>query len=660
MDGSTAALPHADRIANRGRPGLIEDYAVIGNCETLALVGRSGSIDWLGLPRFDSDACFAALLGDPSHGRWLITPEDGDVRVSRRYRPRTLVLETTFETAEGAVLVTDFMARRDGASDLVRLVRGLRGRVSMVLDLVVRFGNGAIVPWVTRQQDGRLQLTAGPDRLLLASDIALTGRDQRTAGHFVVEAGQEVGFALSWGLSHRPPPEALDIAHALAEVQDFWTGWAQTCASAGPWSEAVVRSLITLKALTHWETGGIVAAGTTSLPERIGGPRNWDYRLCWLRDSTFTLLALIEAGYLGEAQAWRQWLLRAIAGDPGDLQIMYGVAGERRLPEYEVPWLTGYEGSRPVRIGNAAAGQLQLDVYGQVLDTLYTARHAGLAADGASWALERTLVTSLESLWRQPDEGIWEVRGGKRHFTHSKAMAWVAFDRAIRSCQEFGLDGPVERWSRVRDEIHAEVCRRGFDADRNTFVQSYGASALDASLLLLPIVGFLPPDDPRIRGTVAAIERDLVRDGLVLRYDTGSSVDGLPPGEGAFLACSFWLADNYVLQGRRDEAKALFERLLGLANDVGLLAEEYDPADRRQLGNFPQAFSHLALVDTARRLTEAGPAHERTLGGAAAHQVRGAQRGDAGHPSPQDRPEVNRPDAAGDKRKARPRKTGPG
>jgi GH15 family glucan-1,4-alpha-glucosidase len=596
-------------------PSRIEDYAVIGNCETVALIGRDGSLDWLGLPRFDSAACFSALLGDPSHGRWLIAPEAKVARVSRRYRGDTLILETTFETKDGAASVIDFLTRRDGASDVVRLVRGLRGTMAMRTELAVRFEYGSIIPWVTRQEDGRLQFTAGPERLLLDTTVPLRGEDMRTIGSFEVRSGEEVSFTLSWTPSFRPAPPPIEASEALEEVESFWLDWTAPFKPTEEWSDPVLRSLLTLKCLAHWETGGIVAAGTTSLPEKLGGPRNWDYRFCWLRDATFTLYALMAAGFLGEAKAWHEWLLRAAAGSPNDLQIMYGLAGERRLTEYEVTWLPGYEGSAPVRIGNAASGQIQLDVYGEVLDAFHVARRAGLAADTDTWALERALVAHLETIWDQPDDGIWEVRGGRQHFTHSKVMAWVAFDRAVRSAEEFGLEAPVERWKAVRETIHAEVCRRGFDHAQNAFVQSYGGTALDASLLMIPMVGFLPPEDPRVRGTLAAIERHLMRDGLVLRYDTQETEDGLPPGEGVFLVCSFWLADNYVLQGRYDDARALFGRLLALRNDVGLLAEEYDPRLKRQLGNFPQALSHLALINTARNLLSAnGPAHQRSRG----------------------------------------------
>jgi len=591
----------------------IDDYAAIGNCETMALVGRDGSIDWLGFPRFDSAACFSALLGDSGNGRWLLAPAADPVDVRRCYRGDTMILETTFETDAGAVCVIDFMTRREAASDLVRIVKGLRGKVAMHTELVVRFEYGAVIPWVSLGDDGRREFTAGPDRLLLACDAALRGEDFRTVGNFDVAAGEEVGFMLTWSRSYRAVPEARSVHEALAQAESFWNKWSARFKPGPEWSKAVMRSLLTLKALSHRETGGIAAAGTTSLPEKIGGKRNWDYRYCWLRDATFTLYALLGAGFIEEAKAWRGWLLRAVGGSPKDLQIMYGVAGERRLEEYEVSWLKGYEASSPVRIGNAAADQVQLDVYGEVLDALYVARKAGLHGNAASWALECALVGHLESIWEQPDDGIWEVRGGRKHFTHSKVMAWVAFDRAIRSSEEFGLEGPVAHWRELRDAIHRQVCERGFDRAQNSFVQSYGSGSLDASLLLIAMVGFLPPSDSRIRGTLAAIEKGLVREGFVQRYHTSEGADGLPPGEGVFLACSFWLADNYVLQGRSAEARTLFERLLSLRNDVGLLAEEYDPSERRQLGNFPQAFSHLALINTAHNLISSdGAAHQRS------------------------------------------------
>jgi GH15 family glucan-1,4-alpha-glucosidase len=591
----------------------IEDYAAIGNCETMALVGRDGSIDWLGFPRFDSAACFAALLGGSQNGRWLLAPISAVLHVTRRYRRDTMILETTFETQTGAACVIDFMTRREDASDLVRIVKGLRGAVEMHTELIVRFEYGSVLPWVSRRKDGRREIVAGPDRLLLAADAPVRGQDFRTVGKFKVEAGDQLGFMLTWSPSYRPAPKIRSINEALATAESFWDGWSKRCKPRPEWSEAVMRSLLTLKSLSHRETGGIVAAGTTSLPEKIGGNRNWDYRYCWLRDATFTLYALLGAGFVEEAEAWRSWLLRAVAGSAKDLQIMYGVGGERRLDEYEVSRLSGYEASSPVRVGNAAAQQIQLDVYGELLDALYVARRAGLHGTEASWALECGMLGHLETIWDQPDDGIWEVRGGRRHFTHSKVMTWVAFDRMIRSVEEFGLHGPVARWREIRDAIHSQVCEKGFDSAQNSFVQSYGSTSLDASLLLIAMVGFLPPSDSRIRGTLAAIEKGLIQKGFVQRYHTSEGADGLPPGEGVFLACSFWLADNYVLQGRLEEARVLFEKLLALRNDVGLLAEEYDPTERRQLGNFPQAFSHLALINTAHNLIGTnGAAHQRS------------------------------------------------
>ncbi|MEK0084827.1 glycoside hydrolase family 15 protein [Benzoatithermus flavus] len=593
-------------------PLRIEDYALIGDCETAALVGRDGSIDWLCWPRFDSGACFAALLGRPEHGRWLVAPADPDAGASRRYLPGTLVLETEFTTEDGSVAVVDFMPLRSRVSDLIRLVIGRRGKVEMRTELILRFDYGSIVPWVSRLEDGALRAVAGPDMTVLRTPVPLRGEDLTTRGSFTVAEGERIPFVLTWAPSHLPPPGAIDPEQALADTEEFWREWSGRCAPAGLWTEAVRRSLITLKALTYAPTGGIVAAPTTSLPEQLGGPRNWDYRLCWLRDATLTLLALMGAGYQEEAKAFRDWLVRAVAGSPAQIQILYGLAGERRLPELELPWLPGYEGSRPVRIGNAAHNQLQLDVFGELMDGLHQARRMGLPGTEAGWGLVRALLAHLEKIWHEPDEGIWEVRGGRQHFTYSKAMAWVAFDRALRIAESFGLDGELDRWRAARTAIHAEVCERGFDPEQGSFVQAYGSKALDASLLLLPQVGFLPPDDPRIRGTVAAIERKLVKDGFVLRYDTTETEDGLPPGEGAFLACSFWLADAYVLMGRVEEARTLFERLLGLRNDVGLLAEEYDTDARRLVGNFPQAFSHVALVDTAYNLSRAAkPAEQR-------------------------------------------------
>ena len=590
----------------------LEDYALIGDCETAALVAKTGSIDWLCWPRFDSAACFAALLGGPEHGRWRIAPADPDARVTRRYREDTLILETTFATADGAVLLVDFMPPRGTNSDVVRIVRGLRGRVDMHMELVLRFDYGRTVPWVTRLDDGTWRGIAGPDMVLLHTPVELRGEDLKTKAAFTVAAGDVVPFVLTHGASHRPPPAAVDAHEELAHTEQFWTDWATKCPTRGEWGQAVKRSLITLKALTYAPTGGIVAAPTTSLPEQIGGSRNWDYRFCWLRDATLTLLALMNAGYYDEAQAWRDWLLRAAAGAPSQVQIMYGIAGERHLVEYEVPWLPGYERSQPVRVGNAAHHQLQLDVFGEVLDALHVARRSGMDERDADWNFQCTLVEHLESVWDQPDEGIWEVRGAPRHFTFSKVMAWVALDRAIRDASRFGFKAPLDRWTALRDRIHADVCARGYHEGLGSFVQSYGSKDLDASLLLLPTTGFLAPEDPRITGTIAAVERHLLVDGFVLRYDTHRTDDGLPAGEGAFLACSFWLADAYVLQGRMQEARALFDRLLAVCNDVGLLAEEYDVRGKRLIGNFPQAFSHIALVNTAYNLTRADkPASQR-------------------------------------------------
>lgn len=586
-------------------PQLIEDYALIGNEATAALVGHDGSIDWLCFPRFDSPACFAALLGSAENGRWLIGPKHERLKVTRRYLPGTMVLETTFHTQDGTVTLTDAMDRRGTHHDLMRVVKGVEGRVAMVMDLLVRFDYGTVIPWVTSSAGGRWQAVAGPDRVVLDAPVELKGEEMRTRSEFDVGPGEEVAFSLTWSPSYRPLPAAYDAKFAIEHVRARWAKWSQRHVPKGEYSEAVLRSLLTLKAMTHHRTGGIVAAVTTSLPEGIGGVRNWDYRYCWLRDSTFTLYALMEGGYVEEARAWRDWLIRAIAGSPDQMQIMYGIAGERRLPESQITELPGYQGSRPVRIGNAASEQLQLDVYGEVLDALYQARSRGLEKSDVGWNLQRSLVNQLERIWFQPDEGIWEIRGPRRHFVHSKVMAWVGVDRAVRSIQEFGEDGPVERWIRLRADIHDQVCRFGFSRDRNSFVQYYGSKQVDASLLLLPLVGFLPPEDPRIQGTIAAVEKDLIVNGLVARYNTNSEVDGLPGDEGAFLACSFWLVDNYVQQARMSEARELFERLLALRNDVGLLSEEYDPREGRMLGNFPQAFSHLALVISAFNLQEA-------------------------------------------------------
>ena len=591
----------------------IEDYALIGDCESAALVGRDGSIDWLCWPRFDSDACFAALLGTPEHGRFRIAPHEDAQRVTRRYRKDTLILETRFETESGIVTLIDFMPIRGKNPDCVRIVIGEKGRVPMEAELVLRFGYGAIVPWVCKLGDGTLRAIAGPDMAVLRTPVHLHGENLTTVGEFTVSEGDRVPFVLSYGPSHLPVPEPFNADTALKDTETYWEEWARRGRVHGPWADAVCRSLITLKALTYGPTGGIVAAPTTSLPERIGGARNWDYRFCWLRDSTLTLLALMNGGYFDEAQCWRDWLTRAIAGKPEQIGVMYGVAGERRLTEWKVPWLPGYEDSSPVRIGNAAHSQLQLDVFGEVMDTLHQGRRGGLSASEAGWDVQIALLDHLEAIWRKPDHGIWEVRTPPQHFTYSKAMCWVAFDRAIKSAEMFGLPGPVERWRTLCAEIHDDVDRNGWNARRNTFTRSYGSKDLDASLLLLAPIGFLKPDDPRYRGTVEAIERDLLVEGLVLRYDSLKSKDGLPAGEGAFLACSFWLADAYLLLGRRDDAEKLFRRLVGLANDVGLLSEEYDPRAKRHLGNFPQAFSHVALVNTAFNLTRAEkPAEQRS------------------------------------------------
>jgi GH15 family glucan-1,4-alpha-glucosidase len=588
-------------------PLPIENYALIGDCHTAALVGSDGSIDWFCVPRFDSGACFAALLGGPEHGRWLLAPAAEPRRVRRRYRGETLILETDFDTGEGSVRVIDFMPLSDHRWDIVRIVEGLSGRVRLGMDLRARFDYGSIVPWVHRSGEVLL-LTAGPDTLELTASVAVKGENMKTVADFSVSAGERQSFVLNYRPSHADTPAAIDAAQALTETEGLWQEWSGRCTYRGRWRESVRRSLITLKALTYKPTGGLIAAPTTSLPEQLGGVRNWDYRYCWLRDATFTLNALLLAGYEDEAAAWREWLLRAVAGSPDDLQILYGVTGVRRLDEYEVAWLPGYEKSLPVRLGNAAAKQFQLDVYGEVMDTLHLARGAGLPPEPEAWKVQVALLKFLESHWEHPDDGLWEVRGPRLHFTHSKIMAWVAFDRAIKDAEQDSLEGPIERWRQLRDTIHAQVCESGFDSIRNSFVQSYDSTHLDASQLLIPQVGFLPADDPRVVGTIAAIERSLVVDGLVLRYSTATNVDALPPGEGTFLPCSFWLADSYLLSGRREEGEALFERLLSLSNDVGLFAEEYDPRSKRMLGNFPQALTHMALVNTARLLSM--PEHE--------------------------------------------------
>ncbi len=592
----------------------LEDYALIGDCETAALVSRAGSIDWLCWPRFDSPACFAALLGTPDHGRWLIEPAAArDARITRAYRDQTLILETQIETDDGAVTVIDFMPPRGLNSDIVRLIRGDRGRVQMRTELVLRFDYGRTVPWVNRLPDGTYRAVAGPDMVVVHTPVPLRGKDMTTVGEFEVAAGTTVPFLLMHGSSHLPVPDPIDPIEALDTTEAFWKEWAARSTDVhDEWSEAVIRSLITLKALTYAPTGGIVAAPTTSLPEQLGGSRNWDYRYCWVRDATLTLLALMNDGYYDEARSWHDWLLRAAAGAPSQLQIMYGIAGERHLVEHEISWLPGYENSRPVRVGNGAHSQLQLDIFGELMDAFHQSRRGGLDGGEAEWAFQRAVLEHLETIWNRPDEGIWDVRGEPRHFTHSKVMAWVALDRGIKAVQDLGLDGPVERWKAARQAIHAEVCARGFNTEMGSFVRSYGSRELDASLLLLPTTGFLPPGDPRIRGTIEAIERHLLVDGFVLRYDTATADDGLPPGEGAFLACSFWLVDAYVLIGRVDDARKMFQRLLSLRNDVGLLAEEYDTRAGRLVGNFPQAFSHIALVNTAHNLSRATkPAEQR-------------------------------------------------
>ena len=579
-------------------PLPIEDYALIGDCHTAALVGCDGSIDWLCLPRFDSGACFAALLGEPEHGRWLIAPVAQVRNTRRKYRPGTLILETDFGTDEGSVRIIDFMSLSDERWDVVRIVEGLSGHVAMHMELIIRFDYGSVIPWV-RRLDDTLLVTAGPDRLELRSSVAVHSENMKTMAEFRVSKGERMSFSLNYRPSYEATQPPVDPQQALTETESGWRKWSERCTYQGRWRDAVVRSLITLKALTYAPTGGIVAAPTTSLPEQQGGVRNWDYRYCWLRDATFTLNALLLAGYHEEAVAWREWLLRAIAGSPADLRILYSVTGERRLDEYEVDWLPGYRGAAPVRMGNAASKQFQLDVYGEVMDTLHLARAARLAPEPAAWGVQVALLNFLESNWQQPDDGIWEMRGPRRHYTHSKVMAWVAFDRAVKDAEAFGHDGPVERWRQIRDAIHAQVCSESYDAQRNAFVQSYGSPHLDASLLLIPQLGFLPPDDPRVLGTINAIERNLVVDGLVLRYATDVKIDALPPGEGTFLPCSFWLAGSLALIGRCAEGEALFERLFALSNDLGLLAEEYDARGRCMLGNFPQALTHTALINTA-------------------------------------------------------------
>ena len=604
-----------DQTPSPGAPALpIEDYALIGDCITSALVGRNGSIDWLCWPRFDSAACFAALVGDSGNGRWLVAPAGAVRHAARSYRDGGLVLETVFETESGSVALIDFMLPEAPNSTIVRIVEGRGGSVAMETELVLRFDYGASVPWVTQVEGGGLSMIAGPEMAVLRTKVDLQGRDMRTVASFTVAAGERVGFALAHGASHLPLPPAIDPEAALAQTEAYWGKWSSRCTYGGPHRAAVLRSLVVLKALTYAATGGIVAAATTSLPEQLGGSRNWDYRYCWLRDATLVLFSLMHAGYYEEASAWRDWLHRSVAGSPDQIRIMYGIAGERRLEEWEVPWLAGYQGAAPVRIGNAASNQLQLDVFGEVTEALHQARNGGLAAPPESWALQRSIMEHLEAIWQQPDEGIWETRGGRKHFVYSKVMAWLAFDRMVKDAETHGLEGPVAHWREIRDAIHAAVCSQGFNAAKNSFVQHYETDALDASLLLIPLVGFLPHDDPRVRGTTLAVERELYRNGYVLRYQTEAGSDGLPPGEGAFLACSFWLVDNWHMQGREADAAALFERLLALRNDVGLLSEEYDPVAQRMTGNFPQAFSHTALIGSAMNIAERGPAHVREAG----------------------------------------------
>jgi GH15 family glucan-1,4-alpha-glucosidase len=604
-------------------PLPIEDYALIGDGRTAALVGRDGSIDWFCVPRFDAPACFAALLGGPEHGRWQIAPVAPGHRTQRRYRARTLVLETDFETDDGAVRVVDCMPLSNDRSDIVRHVECLRGEVALRMELVIRFDYGHVVPWV-RKTDGCVLAIAGPDTLELSASVPTHGEGLKTVASFTLRQGERAFFVLNHRASHELAPPALDAQAALHATERAWAAWSARSRYDGRWPEAVMRSLITLKALIYEPTGGIVAAPTTSLPEQFGGVRNWDYRFCWLRDATFTLNALLLAGYTDEAVAWGKWLLRAVAGSAKDLQVLYGVDGQRRLPEVELGWLPGYNGAAPVRVGNAAIEQFQLDVYGEVMDMVHLGRSVGLQPEPHVWQIQKALVDFVASHWHEPDQGIWEIRGPRRHFTHSKVMAWVAVDRAVKAVERFGLKGPVDKWRRLRDDIRTQVCTSGYDAQRGSFVQHYGSTDLDASLLLIPLVGFLPPDDPRVRATIDAIQRELVVDGLVIRYSTVHGVDGLPPGEGTFLPCTFWLADSLAITGRNAEADEVFERLVGACNDVGLLSEEYDPRTRRMMGNFPQALTHMALVNTARLLSL--PAHslsQRCLHGDRPATVRG-------------------------------------
>lgn len=593
-------------------PCRIEDYALIGDCETAALVGPDGSIDWLCWPAFDSDACFAAILGTPGNGRWLIAPEQRVERRSRRYWDDSLILETRFETKSGTVALIDFMPPRGQASDIVRLVRGVAGTVKLRMELVIRFGFGIDIPWVRRAEDrSALLAIAGPDMTVLRTPVETRGENMTTVAEFEVSEGDSIPFVLTYGPSHLPLPKPIDPVQALKDTEDFWREWCGRSTYRGEHRGLVTRSLITLKALTYAPSGGIVAAPTTSLPEKLGGARNWDYRFCWLRDATFTLLALLNSGYTEEAAAWHSWLLRAVAGAPGNMQIMYGIMGQRRLLEWEAGWLPGYEGSRPVRVGNAAHAQLQLDVYGELIDAFHQSRMTELKLDEESWALECVVLDHVAEVWHEPDHGIWERRGEPRHYVFSKVMTWVAFDRGIKSAEKFGFRAPLERWRTLREEICRDVCERGFDRTLNSFVESYGSGLLDASLLLLPAVGFLPASDPRIQGTIAAIEKSMMRGGFVLRHDPREISEEIQPIEGAFLACTLWLADAHVLAGNLAKAQALLDRVTAIANDLGLLAEEYDPIARRQTGNFPQALTHIALVNTVHNLDDARKACDK-------------------------------------------------
>ena len=593
----------------------IEDYGFIGNMRTAALIGRNGSMDWLCLPRFDSNACMAALLGDENNGCWRISPVGFDGLGTQRYWPDTLILETQFETNDGVVDVIDFMPPHAKYREVVRIVRGVKGCVRMGMQLTLRFDYGRTVPWVWKDAEG-LNAVAGPDALILRSSIKTRGEDLSTVAEFDVKQGEQACFVLTWHLSHEAPPDPISPTRALEHTDLYWREWCARCTYHGEWRDALMRSLLTLKALTFAPTGGIMAAATTSLPEQLGGIRNWDYRYCWIRDATFTLFSLMEAGYTEEAKAWSEWLLRAVAGDPSQLQIMYGAAGERGLPEIELKHLGGYEGARPVRIGNAASEQFQLDVYGELMDAMHLARHVGIRTGAISWRLQRHVLEFVEKHWMEPDEGIWEIRGPRRHFTHSKVMAWVAVDRAVKAVEEFNLEGDLERWRDLRQAIFDDVCKNGYNATRGCFTQYYGSDGLDASLLMIPLVGFLPANDPRVVATVRAIQHELTFGGFVYRYHPtqSGSVDGLPPGEGAFLPCTFWLIDCLHLMGEAGEARKWFQRLLDLRNGLGLLSEEYDPKARRLVGNFPQAFSHVALINTVQNLAPhtLGPAEIRS------------------------------------------------